>query len=923
METAPDRIGENVDRPCAQAATHVAAALAEAHTLSPEEALERLRCSRTSGLSTADAVDRRRRFGANSIEERRPVGAVRILLNQFESLIVLLLGVAAGLSILFGQWPEGLAIVVVIVINAAIGFLTELKAVRTMEGLRGLSVVHANVRRDGRVIEIPANELVPGDIVLLKDGDVVSADLRLIEASKLQLDEAVLTGESLPITKHTGALALSVELPDRTNMAYQGTAVTRGAGEGVVVATGMATELGQIASLVEEVEESETPLERRIENLSRQLVWTTLGLVVLIGAVGVATGKPPLLMIETAIALAVAAVPEGLPMVATLALARGMWRMAHRNALIERLAAVETLGATTVILTDKTGIMTENRMTVTHLSLPSGDIEVDPSWPPSARPFTREGRSVDPSHDNALRQALETTVLCNDAVVSRDPENPEQLTSLGDPMETALLVLGMKAGIERHELLTLKPEVREEAFDPELKLMATVHKTREGYAVAVKGAPETLIDRASYVVSPDGELPMSEVERSAWHEKSADLARRGLRVLGLAAKTTQLADAPVFGDLVFLGLVGFHDPPRSDVADAIAACKEAGIRVVMATGDHAVTAQEVANAVGLTDHGARPVVQGGDLKLGLELSDTNRRELLNTTVFARVTPRQKLDLIALHQDAGEVVAMTGDGVNDAPALRKADIGIAMGRRGSQVAREAADMVLRDDAFATIVAAIAEGRVIFANIRKFIVYLLSCNLSEILVVGLASLSGMPLPLLPLQILYLNLVTDVFPAFALGAGEGEADVMKRRPRDPAEPVLAKPQWIAIVGHGASITAATLASFALSITALGMTPDSAVTISFLTLAFCQLWHVFNMRDAGTNPLRNEITRNRYVWAAIVLCVCLIVAAVYLPGLAAVLGLTPPPAQGWWLSLGLSLAPWLVGQAVKGGRRSRTDRP
>jgi Ca2+-transporting ATPase len=889
--------------------------LPDPHTLSTQEALDRLQSSPKTGLSIAEVRSRRRRFGPNRLRESKPKSATHILYDQLESLIVLLLGVAACLSFLFERWVEGFAIIVVILINTAIGFFTELRAVRSMEALRRLSIVLAKVRRDGQVVEVPAQKLVPGDIVLVEGGDIVSADLRLIEASKLQCDESVLTGESLPIVKRIDPLPQAVPLPDRVNMAFQGTAVTRGTGEGIVVATGMATELGRIASLVEETEETETPLERRIDHLSRQLVWATLGLTAVIGVVGILTGKPPLLMIETAIALAVAAVPEGLPMVATLALARGMWRMARRNALIERLSAVETLGATTIILTDKTGTMTENRMTVTHIALPSGDVSVATSSVPSGSAFVRDGIPLDPSDDDVLRQLLDVSVLCNDATLSRDPDHPDEIMIVGDPMEGALLVLGAKAGIERQDLLKARPEVREEAFDPDLKMMATVHRTSAGYFVAVKGAPEALLDRVSYVASALGAKSISEAERSAWHEKSITLANRGLRVLAVAAKTTEKIDEPVYRGLTFLGLIGLYDPPRGDVADAIAACKRAGIRVVMVTGDHAVTAQQVAAAVGLPDRDDRLVIEGGDLKAPEALSEPVRIRLLQASIFARVSPGQKLDLIELHQRAGGIVAMTGDGVNDAPALRKADIGIAMGLRGSQVARQAADMVLRDDAFGTIVAAVAQGRVIFANIRKFIVYLLSCNLSEIFVVGLASLSGMPLPILPLQILYLNLVTDVFPAFALGAGEGEADVMERQPRDPKEPLLPRRQWVAILAYGASITAATLASFMLSLTLLGLTPDRAVTISFLTLALSQLWHVFNMRNANTRFLRNEITRNRYVWAAIVLCLGLILGAVYIPGLAAILDLSAPTADGWYLAVGLSLGPWAIGQIVKTG--------
>ena len=886
--------------------------LPAAYTASADAVIGHFQVSVAAGLGAVEVRRRRGYFGPNSLRESRPQSAFHILLDQFKSLIVALLGSAVVLSSFFGHWVEAGAIAAVIAINAAIGFFTELRAIRSMEALRRLSVITANVRRDGETKAIHARDLVPGDIVVIEGGDVVSADLRLVEASKLQCDELVLTGESLPVVKHTDPLAEDTALPERSNMLFQGTAVTRGSGVGIVVATGMATELGQIASLAEEAEAAETPLEKRIAQLSRQLVWATLGLTVLIGAAGIATGKPAFLMLQTAIALAVAAVPEGLPMVATLALARGMWRMARRNALIERLSAVETLGATTVILTDKTGTLTENRMTVVELMLPCGDVSVASSS--AAGPvFASNGAALDPLGQATLRPLLEVCVLCNNAALSRDSGSGDVTRAVGDPTETALLLLGAKDGLYREDLLGKYPELHEELFDPDLKMMATIHQAGDQSYFAVKGAPEALLARATHVLQGTQQETLSAEERTRWRNGSEALARRGLRVLAVASKSAASADEPAYQGLTLLGLVGLQDPPRADVAAAIAACKRAGIRVVMVTGDHAVTAQQIATAVGLDDGTGRAVVEGKVLTAPAALSKAERLDLLQTSVFARVSPRQKLDLISLYQDAGAVVAMTGDGVNDAPALRKADIGIAMGRRGSQVAREASDMVLQDDAFGTIVAAIAQGRIIFANIRKFIVYLLSCNLSEIMIVGLASLGGLPLPILPLQILYLNLVTDVFPAFALGASEGEADIMGCWPRDPKEPLLPRRQWIAIVAYGATITAATLTAFGLAILGLGLEADRAVTIAFLTLALAQLWHVFNMRDAGTALLVNEVTRNPYVWAALGLCLGLILSAVYLPGLSAILGLSPPTAAGWGLAAAFSLVPCVLGQIAK----------
>jgi Ca2+-transporting ATPase len=878
--------------------------LRDAYTVPIDNVLDRLHVAQDRGLDTAEVGRRQRQFGLNSLKESRPKSAWRILYDQFKSLIVLLLAAAAGLSFVFGQWTEGFAILAVILINTAIGFFTELRAIRSMEALRRLSVLKARVRRDGRIVEIQSKQLVPGDIVIVEAGDIVSADLRLLTASKFRCDESILTGESMPVAKDIGPLPPGTILPDRINMAFQGTAITSGSGEGIVVATAMSTELGQIAALVEQAEETTTPLEQRLGYLSRQLVWVTLALAAIIGGAGILGGKPPLLMTETAIALAVAAVPEGLPMVATLALARGMWRMARRNALIERLPAVETLGATTVILTDKTGTLTENRMTVTRLAIPGGDADV------TSTGFERDGVKLDITHEPALRDALRVGILCNNASLSSDMASSGVI---GDPMEGALLVAGQLAGLARDDFFETMPEVREDAFDSELRLMATIHRQERGYFVAVKGAPEAVLSAADSILIDGETRPLSDSDREFWLTRSNDFAATGLRVLALGSKTIDDSTDPAYQNLIFLGLVGLHDPPREGVKAAIETCKRAGISVVMVTGDHAVTAGQIARSVGLANDNAPAACEGRELGAIAALSDTERERLLHIPVYARVSPRQKLDLIALYQSAGAVVAMTGDGVNDAPALRQADIGIAMGQRGSQVAREAADVVLQDDSFETIVAAIAQGRVIFSNIRKFILYLLSCNLSEIMIVGLASLSGMPLPILPLQILFLNLVTDVFPAFALGAGEGEENVMDVPPRDPEESLLPLRLWLAIAAYGATITIATLTAYAVALEVLDLTGSAAVTISFLTLALAQLWHVFNMRGRGSNLLVNDITRNPYVWAALLLCVGLILLAIYLPGLSTVLGLTIPTIEGWGLAVGASFLPLVLGQLGK----------
>ncbi len=876
-----------------------------------ETVLKNLNVSADNGLSTIEVKKRLKQYGPNRLREAKRKSAWLILLNQFKSLIVLLLAVAALLSFAFKEWIEGVAIVVVIVVNTAFGFFMEIRAVRSMEALQRLVRVSAKVRREGQIHEVLAEELVPGDIVLLEGGDLVPADIRLIEASKLQADESTLTGESVPVSKQIDPIEGDVPLSERLNMIFVGTSITRGSCEGVVVATGMNTELGQISSLVEGAKEESTPLEKRLDQLGHKLIWATLAITALVAIAGILRGKELFLMIETAIALAVAAIPEGLPIVATIALARGMMRMAKRNALVNRLSAVETLGATNIICTDKTGTLTENRMTVTRISLDSCEVEIVGEEFSREGNFICNGRLMDPLGDRALRQALEVGVLCNNASLQEEVDN--KIRFVGDPLEVALLVVGAKAGIYRSGLLKFAPEVREEAFDPAHNMMATFHKENGRYRIAVKGAPESILEVSSGVLRTDGESELSPTLHQRWLERTKELGEQGFRVIALATKMVDTAKANPYEHLTFLGLVGLLDPPRLDVRQAILQCKEAGIRVVMVTGDYPSTARNVALAVGLIDRGDNEVIHGKNLKSPDQLSEEERLRILQPLIFARVSPKQKLDLIGIHQKNGSIIAMTGDGVNDAPALKKADIGIAMGMRGTQVAREAADIVLKDDAFSTIVLAIEQGRIIFGNIRKFVLYLISCNVSEIMVVSIASLAALPLPILPLQILFLNLVTDVFPALALGVGEGDTQTMKKPPRDPKEPILTSQNWLAIGGYGVMMTLSVIGALMIALIWLGMEEQQAVSVSFLTLAFVQLWHVFNMRDRGSGFIRNDITRNPFIWGALGLCIVLLLAAVYTPVFARVLRVVDPGKEGWILVLVMSSIPCLIGGVLK----------
>ncbi|HEY1364472.1 MAG TPA: cation-transporting P-type ATPase [Xanthobacteraceae bacterium] len=866
------------------------------YALPAADALAALEVSAATGLSGGEVKRRARACGPNTILARCRTSALVVLAHQFQSPVVYLLASAAALGFYFGELKEAGAIAAVLLLNALIGFLTELKAARSIEALRALGTRSARVRRDGHIRVVPADDLVPGDIVLVEAGDAAAADLRLIDASSLAVDESMLTGESIAVEKDPHAVARDARLAERSSMLFKGTGVIRGSGVGVVTAIGLETEIGRVSQLVEEAEPGTSPLEKKLARLSGQLVWATLALAGVLAAIGVSTGEDTFLMVEASIALAVAAIPEGLPIVATLALARGMWRMARQNALIERLSAVETLGATTVILTDKTGTLTENRMMVRRFWLASGEVEVGDGVTGSG------GEAASAGEDPQLARLLEVAVLCNDATLG---ESTGQAS--GDPMELALLRAGRRAGVARGALLASRPLLRKHAFDSSTKMMATVHRCADRVLFAVKGAPEAVLAACERLLSDGGEAAIDAATRGKWLERVEQLGRHGLRVLACATKSSPRDDSAPYRGLTFLGLVGLEDPARADVPRAIAACQQAGIRVVMVTGDHAVTARSIGRAVGI-GRAAAGVVEGR--ALARILGDP--AELLKVGIFARVSPSEKLDLVRAYQQAGAVVAMTGDGVNDAPALRQADIGVAMGMRGTDVAREAAAMILLDDAFPTIVTAIREGRVIFANIRRFVAYLLSCNLSEVMVVGLALLTTLPLPILPLQILYLNLVTDVFPAFALAMGEGERDVLARPPRDPREPILGRAQWIAIVLQSLLLTAATFGALLLGRVWLGLDGRSVVTVTFLTLAFAQLWHVLNMRPRRSPLLQNEVTRNPWVWAALGLCVLLLVVPVWLPPLAQLLHLVRPDPGMWTVILVMSLLPVVVAQAT-----------
>jgi Ca2+-transporting ATPase len=875
-------------------------------TVSTEEALSRFSLDSTDGLSEDNVRRQRNKYGINRIRQSSRKSAWKILLEQFPNLIMLVLFLAALLSFIFGEWVDGIAIIVAMLINVVIGFVMELRATRSMEALQQMDRVNAMVRREGNVKEIPASEIVPGDIIVLESGQMVTADVRLLEANRLQCDESALTGESVPVSKHIAPLDENTPLAERNNMAYKGTSVTRGSGEGIVIGTGMDTEIGTIASLVEEAGEKSDPLEKQLDSLAGSLVKVIILVSVMAGISGLLTGKELMLMIQTVVVLFVAAVPEGLPVVATVALARGMKQMAGEKALVRRLTAVQTLGSTNVIFTDKTGTLTENQMTVTDILLPDKQV-------------TLEGRGLetggsiqgsDPRQDPVLEELLQTGVLCTNASLGKT--DSDQWEATGDPMEVALLVAGMKGGINKKNLLETMPEEKEIAFDPSIKMMATYNSSEEaGYRVSVKGAPEAVLEACTHVLTDEGKVELKEKDRGKWLEENSRMAREGLRMLALAVKFPDTLEEKPYEGLTLLGLAGLLDPPREEVRESIEKCHRAGIRVIMVTGDQEITAKNVGKTLGLMEED-REVVPGSSIPDPESSSEQEQERITRSPIFCRVSPGQKLDIISIYQKRDNIVAMTGDGVNDAPALKRSDIGVAMGKRGQQVARESADVILQDDNFSTILVAVKHGRTIFNNIRQFVVYLISGNLGEILMVTLASLAGQPLPLLPLQILYLNAINDAFPALALGMGKADDTIMDKPPRPPGEPILTRSHWFSITWYGILIAASVLAAFFLALYRFDMPTETAVSISFLGLALGRLWHVINMREPGTTLLRNRILTNPYLGGALVLSILLITGAVLTPGLSDVLDVTNPGMTGWILVAGASLAPAVIGQIV-----------
>jgi Ca2+-transporting ATPase len=893
------------------------------HLLSFEAVQDSLQTDVARGLSQSEAARRFAQYGPNTLAQKEHRSAFSIFLAQFRSLIVALLVAATVIAFAMGENVEGFAILVVIVINAAIGFFTEWKAEQALSALEKQSVRVAHAIRDGAESEIFASELVPGDLVILAAGARVPADGRIVESARLQIEEAALTGESLAVTKTSELLQdKGATLGDRLNMAFLGTTITDGRGRLLVTATGAQSEVGKIGILIDEAITRATPLEQKLAQLGRLLIVVVLVLSTVIVLAGWLRGATDFWhMLEIGLSLAIAAVPEGLPAVTTMALALGIQRMARMRALVRRLPAVETLGSVTVICTDKTGTLTKNEMTVCVYALDERRIKVTGSGYDPVGEFKDGDIFIKPRSNEHLALALRVGMLCNDAKVERT-DGCE--TVLGDATEAALIVAAEKAGMHHATLIADFPRLNEVPFDSASKRMVTVHRTPQGHVLAfLKGSPGTLLAASGLQVCATGVTALTPDDRRRWEKTNHELAGAALRVLGLAYR--ELPEGYNEGDLtkelIFVGLVGMSDPLRDEAKTAIATCREAGIRTVMITGDQQPTAAEIARQLGIdVDSNGHPLrtVHGRDLA-DLDVEGW-KRAVTDVAVFARVSPEHKLQIVEALQQQGHVVAMTGDGVNDAPALKKADIGIAMGIKGTEIAKENADMVITDDNFASVVGAVEQGRIIYGNILRFLHYLLSCNFSEILIVFIALMIGWPLPLVALQILWLNLITDIFPAFALAMEPSSPEVMKRSPRDPQEPLLTRSFVKLIAWQGLLLAGVSLIAFRIGLHWHGTEGAGlrrATTMTFLTLALSQIFHAFDARSQNRSLFTSRLFTNVWLWGAVVLCINLQAAAVYVPLLQKVLHTVPPTTSEWAVIVGCSLLPVAVIELVKAIQR------
>jgi Ca2+-transporting ATPase len=882
---------------------------AHSHQKTFEQVIIDLRSS-AQGLTSGEARKRLFEYGPNELKEKAKKTALIMLLDQFKDFMILILMAAAAVSGFIGELSDTVAIIVIVVLNAVIGFIQEYRAEKAMAALKKMSAHSAAVIRDGALAMVAASELVPGDLIILEAGNIVPADMRLIESVRLKVEEAALTGESVPAEKHIAALHDEhLPLGDRKNMAYKGTFVTYGRGRGIVSATGMNTELGRIAVLLQGEEEEKTPLQKRLAGFGRKLALAVLSICAIVFLIGIIRGEEPLLMLLTAISLAVAAIPEALPAVITISLALGAKKLVKQNALTRKLPAVETLGSVTYICSDKTGTLTVNRMTAEEIYV-DGRIDKGPWGQESIGSGERIDHKLEPSSPRTLEPLLFTALA-----LSNDVRLDGAGNIIGEPTEVALYAVAKEAGFDKRGLGDSYGRVADLPFDSERKLMTTIHQVVKGprdsepstprtlepsqFISFTKGAVDLLIDKSSMILTSGGLIPINREELRRTNDR---MAADGLRVLGIAMRQWEalpddLCPDAVENELIILGLVGIMDPPREEAKEAVRLCKAAGIKPVMITGDHPLTAQAIAIRLGILDSGAMSVITGRELeKLSLEEFEERVEHI---QVYARVAPEQKLKIVKALQDRGQFVAMTGDGVNDAPALKRADIGIAMGITGTDVSKEAADMVLLDDNFATIVKAVQEGRKIYDNIRKFIRYLLTTNSGEIWTLFLAPLVGLPLPLLPIHILWINLVTDGLPALALAAEPAEGDVMNRAPRRPDESIFAHGLGAHALWVGLLMAGVVLVAQAWAITT---GRSHWQTMVFTILCLTQLGHVLAIRSEKQSLFSMGLLSNLYLLGAVLITFALQMATIYIPVLNGIFKTEPLTLQELLITLALS---------------------
>jgi P-type Ca2+ transporter type 2C len=859
------------------------------HSLTVAAAVAELDSS-PNGLTQQAASERLATYGPNELQSGHHISAWRILLDQFKNVLLLILIIATGLSLAAGHGTESIIIAIIVFFAVGLGFYQEYRAERAMEALQQMAAPHAIAIRDEQEAEVLARELVPGDVILLKAGDKVPADCRLVEIHNLQAEEAPLTGESVPVEKQIEPLAESgLAAGDRTNMAFAGTAITYGRGRAIVVATGMNTEFGKIARMLQDIKQSRTPLQENLDKVGRTLAIVALVVVVVIVALGLwrreETDQTVIELLLFGVALAVAVVPEALPAVVTVSLAIGVQRMIKRNALVRRLPAVETLGSTSVICSDKTGTLTKDEMTVRQVWVAGRTFDLTGAGYDPQGEFQSDGEKVDPPP--YLRELLQAGALSSDARLARD-EQGGQWRIQGDPTEGALVVAAAKAGLQKAQLDDDLPREDEIPFSSETKRMTTLHRTDQGLVAYAKGAPEVLLRSCTAQLTEQGEAPLDEQRQQAVAEVGRKMAERALRVLALARQQNASRES-VDERLTLLGLVGMIDPPRPEAKAAVEKCGAAGIKVIMITGDHPLTAKAIAADLGIFRDGR--IVTGSELD-GIP-DDALRNDIDKIEVYARVSPAHKLRIVSALQAHGHVVAMTGDGVNDAPALRKADIGIAMGITGTDVTKEAAVMTLTDDNFASIVAAVEEGRGIYGNIKKYLMYLLSANIGEIGLMAGASLLGLPMPLTAVQILYVNLATDGLPALALAVDPPEDDNMLRPPRDPRTGIFT-PSVVRLMVLGGAWSALTNLALFIGARYLGYSDQAAMTMTFVSLVLIQFFKAYGYRSDHQHVLHRPLS-NRWLNTAIVWEIGLLLLILYVPFLERAFEVTPLSLVEW----------------------------